>query len=64
MWCVRPSQLQHDPPFSRLDIATCRNLLIHQEPELQLRVISLLHFGPREGNPDAWRERIRRDDGG
>ncbi|MBY0461464.1 MAG: hypothetical protein K2V38_29455, partial [Gemmataceae bacterium] len=38
-----------DPPFSRLDIASCRNLLIYLEPEVQHRVLSLLHFGLREG---------------
>ncbi len=38
-----------DPPFSRLDIACCRNLLIYLEPETQKRVLLLLHFGLREG---------------
>ncbi|WP_439630352.1 CheR family methyltransferase [Gemmata sp.] len=38
-----------DPPFSRLDIASCRNLLIYLEPEAQQRVLNLLHFGLREG---------------
>jgi two-component system CheB/CheR fusion protein len=38
-----------DPPFSRLDICTCRNLLIYLEPAVQRRVMSLLHFGLREG---------------
>ena len=44
-----PQNLLQDPPFSRLDIATCRNLLIYLEPPVQRRVISLLHFGLREG---------------
>ncbi len=44
-----PQNLLQDPPFSRLDIATCRNLLIYLEPELQQRVLGLLHFGLREG---------------
>src|SRR6185503_291900 len=44
-----PQNVLQDPPFSRLDIATCRNLLIYLEPEVQLRVLSLLHFGLREG---------------
>ncbi|MCE9566059.1 MAG: PAS domain-containing protein [Planctomycetes bacterium] len=38
-----------DPPFSRIDIASCRNLLIYLEPEMQQRVLGLLHFGLREG---------------
>jgi two-component system, chemotaxis family, CheB/CheR fusion protein len=44
-----PQNVLRDPPFSRLDIVTCRNLLIYLEPELQQRVLSLLHFGLREG---------------
>jgi two-component system, chemotaxis family, CheB/CheR fusion protein len=44
-----PQNVIQDPPFSRLDIAACRNLLIYLEPELQRRVLSLLHFGLREG---------------
>jgi PAS domain S-box-containing protein len=44
-----PQNLLEDPPFSRLDIATCRNLLIYLDPEVQRRVLSLLHFGLREG---------------
>jgi two-component system CheB/CheR fusion protein len=44
-----PQNVVQDPPFSRLDICTCRNLLIYLEPELQRRVLSLLHFGLREG---------------
>jgi two-component system CheB/CheR fusion protein len=38
-----------DPPFSRLDICSCRNLLIYLEPEMQKRVLALVHFGLREG---------------
>jgi two-component system CheB/CheR fusion protein len=44
-----PQNIIQDPPFSRLDICTCRNLLIYLEPELQRRILSLLHFGLREG---------------
>jgi two-component system CheB/CheR fusion protein len=38
-----------DPPFSRLDLVSCRNLLIYLRPEAQAKVISLLHFALREG---------------
>jgi two-component system CheB/CheR fusion protein len=38
-----------DPPFSRLDLVSCRNLLIYLLPEAQVRVISLFHFALREG---------------
>ena len=38
-----------DPPFSRLDLVSCRNLLIYLRPEAQEKVIALLHFALREG---------------
>ncbi|MGH9339516.1 MAG: chemotaxis protein CheB [Acidobacteriota bacterium] len=44
-----PQNLLHDPPFSRLDLVSCRNLLIYLEPEAQKKVIVLLHFALREG---------------
>jgi two-component system CheB/CheR fusion protein len=37
-----------DPPFSRLDMVSCRNLLIYLQPEAQAKVISLFHFALRE----------------
>src|ERR1700730_3321056 len=33
-----------DPPFSRLDLVSCRNLLIYLRPEAQAKIISLFHF--------------------
>ena len=44
-----PQNLLTDPPFSRLDLCTCRNLMIYLEPDLQRRLLRLLHFGLREG---------------
>lgn len=38
-----------DPPFSRLDMISCRNLLIYLQPAAQAQVISLFHFALREG---------------
>jgi two-component system CheB/CheR fusion protein len=38
-----------DPPFSRLDLVSCRNLLIYLRPEAQKKVVSLFHFALREG---------------
>ncbi|MFT3771931.1 MAG: chemotaxis protein CheB [Minicystis sp.] len=32
-----------DPPFSRIDLISCRNLLIYLEPELQKRLMQLFH---------------------
>ena len=33
-----------DPPFSRMDLISCRNLLIYLEPELQRKVIPIFHY--------------------
>ena len=33
-----------DPPFSRLDLISCRNLLIYLGPELQKRLLSMFHY--------------------
>ena len=38
-----------DPPFARLDMVSCRNLLIYLGPEAQAKVIALFHFALREG---------------
>ena len=37
--------LVKDPPFSRLDMVSCRNLLIYFEAALQQRVITTFHYG-------------------
>jgi len=36
-----------DPPFSRLDLISCRNLLIYLKPSLQEQIIPLLHYALR-----------------
>jgi len=33
-----------DPPFTRLDLLVCRNLLIYLEPDLQDRLFALFHY--------------------
>ena len=33
-----------DPPFSKLDLISCRNLLIYMGPELQRKLIPLFHY--------------------
>jgi two-component system, chemotaxis family, CheB/CheR fusion protein len=38
-----------DAPFSRLDLISCRNVLIYFEPEVQKKVISLFHFALNPG---------------
>jgi two-component system CheB/CheR fusion protein len=39
----------HDPPFSRVDIIACRNLLIYLEREAQAQVLGILHFALNRG---------------
>ncbi len=39
----------NDPPFSQMDLISCRNLLIYLEPSAQGRVISLFHYATRPG---------------
>ena len=36
-----------DPPYSRLDLVTCRNLLIYMEPAVQERILRQFHFALR-----------------
>ena len=38
-----------DAPFSRIDLISCRNLLIYLSPEAQRKVLSLFHFALRKG---------------
>jgi two-component system CheB/CheR fusion protein len=38
-----------DPPFSRIDMVSCRNLLIYLGPEAQAKVVSLFRFALRPG---------------
>lgn len=43
--CVFAKQnLAEDPPFSRMNLVACRNLLIYFGPELQRKVIPILHY--------------------
>jgi two-component system, chemotaxis family, CheB/CheR fusion protein len=44
-----PQNLTADPPFSRIDLIICRNLLIYLEQAVQKKVIALFHFALREG---------------
>ncbi|MBA3034565.1 MAG: PAS domain-containing protein [Gammaproteobacteria bacterium] len=38
-----------DPPFTRLDLLACRNLMIYLEPELQNRLIPSFHYALKPG---------------
>ena len=43
--CVFARQnLASDPPFSRLDLISCRNVLIYMEPSLQRKVMPIFHY--------------------
>ena len=38
-----------DPPFTKLDLLSCRNLMIYLEPELQGRLIPAFHYAMKPG---------------
>jgi two-component system CheB/CheR fusion protein len=38
-----------DAPFTKLDLISCRNLLIYLEPDVQKKVVTLFHFALNEG---------------
>ena len=38
-----------DPPFTRLDLLSCRNLMIYLEPEVQNRLIPAFHYALKPG---------------
>ena len=38
-----------DPPFSRLDLISCRNLLIYMDKDLQKKLIPLFHYALNPG---------------
>lgn len=40
-----------DPPFARLDLISCRNLLIYFDDKLQQQVLPLFHYALR---PEGW----------
>jgi two-component system CheB/CheR fusion protein len=46
-----PQNLVMDPPFTKLDIACCRNLLIYLSAELQKKLLPMLHYAL---NPDGF----------
>jgi two-component system CheB/CheR fusion protein len=44
-----PQSLIQDPPFTKLDILSCRNLLIYLAPEVQKKLIPLFHYSLTPG---------------
>lgn len=43
------NDLTNDPPFTRIDLISCRNVLIYLEVKVQRRILSLFHFGLKTG---------------
>jgi len=44
-----PQNLVMDPPFTKLDLLTCRNLLIYLEADLQKKLLPLFHYSLNPG---------------
>jgi chemotaxis methyl-accepting protein methylase len=44
-----PQNVIMDPPFTKLDILTCRNLLIYLGSELQKKLLPLFHYSLKPG---------------
>ncbi|MBZ9996834.1 CheR family methyltransferase [Mesorhizobium sp. BH1-1-4] len=44
-----PHSVIRDPPFSRMDLVSCRNLLIYFGPAIQSRVLPVFHYSLKPG---------------
>lgn len=44
-----PHDITRDPPFTRIDFLSCRNVLIYLDAAIQRKVLSLFHFGLKVG---------------
>ena len=44
-----PQNVIKDPPFTKLDLLTCRNMLIYMEPELQKKLMALFNYSLNQG---------------
>jgi Methylase of chemotaxis methyl-accepting proteins len=44
-----PQNIIKDPPFTKLDILSCRNMLIYMEPELQKKLMVLFNYSLNPG---------------
>jgi two-component system CheB/CheR fusion protein len=49
MCIFSPQSIARDPPFSNLDLVSCRNLLIYLNAELQDTVLRKLHYALKPG---------------
>ncbi len=44
-----PQSVLKDPPFTKLDLITCRNLLIYVKPAAQERLLAMFHYALKPG---------------
>jgi two-component system CheB/CheR fusion protein len=44
MLVFSPQDVIKDPPFTRLDLLSCRNLMIYLKPEIQHKLVPLFHY--------------------
>lgn len=44
-----PQNVIMDPPFTKLDVVSCRNLMIYLGPELQKKLLPLFHYSLNPG---------------
>jgi two-component system CheB/CheR fusion protein len=44
-----PHDLMSDPPFTRMDLVSCRNVMIYLTEEAQRKLLTLFHFSLRKG---------------
>jgi len=49
MLVFAPQNVIKDPPFTKLDLVVCRNLLIYLDGDLQQRLLSVFHYALRPG---------------
>lgn len=38
----------HNPPFNKMDLVSCRNMLIYMENQIQLKVLTSIHFALKQ----------------
>ncbi len=49
MLVFAPQNVIKDPPFTKVDMVVCRNLLIYLDTEVQRRLLPVLHYALRPG---------------
>ena len=47
--CLAQENLLTDPPFSQMDLVSCRNLLIYLEQHLQRKILPTFHYALKPG---------------